>query len=653
MEPQPGASSPDSSDALATSKGGAVQLSGWRLWGISALVAGIGAWGLVMNVGAFPIFWAAQVEAEADFQPLHVNARWDRGVPVVPQRGGVADLAGMPTGRLVSVDGQPVAEDATIIDAAALVRAVSGDSVRLTVAATRGDTVTTVIPRTNAVAPEFAEAGLTYPMFAAVRIGGSLFLCLVGLAAALVLLLRRPRSAIALVGAGSFLFFASLSPIVGTATDVLDQQNLLGAQVFSGLSVVALLLFLALFPDGRVRPRWAWALPVAAGGRLVVTLIFPGTQTPTLTGAEWFALLSMVALAVLGVWAQAVRYQQYATEDQQRQTKWALLGIASGLAIGFAGILFFVLVPAEPETGWWWWRVLISQTLQVGFVLIPLGVMVSLLRYRLWDAEAAWSRSAMAAALTLALTAIIAGGTALMQAALGTTGPLALGLATAAAAVFFVPLQRRLSDWADHRFLRDLTDLKERLPQLVAHLRETESVEGIAEAVTDRVLPAVHATHVALAVPVGEGWTAVGTEGISASSTEAWTETVELASPPELTATRRHPWRDRVWRQPEDRLFPVRVALRAERAGGELATEGWLLLGPRPDGSGYGPDDLEAVAEIAGPVGRALRVVRVREDRDAELAASFDALRSEIREELRSLQVALTPDVPSEQVSTD
>ena len=67
--------------------------------------------------------------------------------------------------------------------------------------------------------------------------------------------------------------------------------------------------------------------------------------------------------------------------------------------------------------------------------------------------------------------------------------------------MFVVPLRKRLADWADCRFLRDLTDLKEKLPDLVNHLRETETVEGIAEAVTDRVAPVVHAT---LVVPEGD-----------------------------------------------------------------------------------------------------------------------------------------------------
>jgi hypothetical protein len=62
------------------------------------------------------------------------------------------------------------------------------------------------------------------------------------------------------------------------------------------------------------------------------------------------------------------------------------------------------------------------------------------------------------------------------------------------------------------------------------------------------------------------------------------------------------------------------------------------VLGPRPDGSGYGPDDLETVAEVAGPVARALQVVRVRENRDARLTAQlhalhtrFDALQTQLR----------------------
>jgi hypothetical protein len=101
-----------------------------------------------------------------------------------------------------------------------------------------------------------------------------------------------------------------------------------------------------------------------------------------------------------------------------------------------------------------------------------------------------------------------------------------------------------------------------------------------------------------------------------------------------------------VWAESSDRTFPVRIALRSERAGGEMATEGWLALGPRPDGSGYGPDDLEAVAEVAGPVARALQVVRVRENHDALLAqrdASLAAQLAALHNRLEALQTQLRP----------
>ena len=237
-------------------------------------------------------------------------------------------------------------------------------------------------------------------------------------------------------------------------------------------------------------------------------------------------------LAVLVLWggvllcAQVVRYRRFSSDVGRQQTKRAMLGIVLGMASALVVVGFFLL-PVEEGTAWDWQRRLIANTMWLGFLLIPAGVVLALLRYRLWDAEAAWSRSAMAAALVLVLTAIIAGGTALMQTALGASGPLAIGLATVVAAVFFTPLQNHLSDWADRRFLRDLTDLKAHLPDLMNHLRETESVEG------------------------------------------------------------------------------------------------WLVLGPRPDGSGYGPDDLEAVTEVAGPVGRALRVVRVWEAREASQEAAL------------------------------
>jgi hypothetical protein len=77
----------------------------------------------------------------------------------------------------------------------------------------------------------------------------------------------------------------------------------------------------------------------------------------------------------------------------------------------------------------------------------------------------------------------------------------------------------------------------------------------------------------------------------------------------------------RGWQPPDDielidrddhDAFPLRLALRCPLG----SIRAWLLLGPRPDGSFYGRDDLEALAEIAPPLQRTLLAVAEREAED-------------------------------------
>jgi hypothetical protein len=89
----------------------------------------------------------------------------------------------------------------------------------------------------------------------------------------------------------------------------------------------------------------------------------------------------------------------------------------------------------------------------------------------------------------------------------------------------------------------------------------------------------------------------------------------------------------------------MRVPLRVRHLGG--APIGWILLGPRPDGSFYGKDEQEALAEIADPVARAVQIVLLREKREAagreeiallhaRLASLEEAIGSAPRAEARS-----------------
>jgi hypothetical protein len=69
-------------------------------------------------------------------------------------------------------------------------------------------------------------------------------------------------------------------------------------------------------------------------------------------------------------------------------------------------------------------------------------------------------------------------------------------------------------------------------------------------------------------------------------------------------------------------LLPVRIPLEADGCG----RVGWLLLGPRPDGSLYNKDERETLAEVADPVARALDIVHRRAARSEAVQEQLTAM---------------------------
>jgi hypothetical protein len=53
---------------------------------------------------------------------------------------------------------------------------------------------------------------------------------------------------------------------------------------------------------------------------------------------------------------------------------------------------------------------------------------------------------------------------------------------------------------------------------------------------------------------------------------------------------------------------------------------GWLLVGPRPDGSLLSKDEQRALIDVADPMTRAIRVVARREQREHALERRIEAL---------------------------
>lgn len=369
-------------------------------------------------------------------------------------------------------------------------------------------------------------------------------------------------------------------------------------------------LALLLFPAGNWSP--GWTRHVAAASTAVFLLGV--AEASGLSSRLFLPLAVLCVLASLG--AVLARYRAVATIAERQQVKWIALGLIVGI-----GLILSARGAAELDGAFD--QLLIELVFQLGIVAIAIGFLISLLRYRLYDAETIISRSAAYALLTLSLVATFAGSEALIE-MLGQQyfgagiGNVSAAMAAAVAAVLLAPLHGRITTWAERRFQRDLVTLKEQLPELLAELSGISSPARVGEAALPRLVEAVHAVCAMLVVD-GD---VIATNGIDKEWAKRWVSCWAPSAP--------------IGGFDHDRSsdFPIRMPLRCPFG----TLRGWLLLGPRPDGSPYSRDDLEALEAINRPLRTALFAASEREmEKRRELA-----LQRSMRRQLKDLSSRLT-----------
>ncbi len=365
---------------------------------------------------------------------------------------------------------------------------------------------------------------------------------------------------------------------------------------------------LLVFPDGRMGSRMAWAI----AGVIAIWTAFNLTNPFGLADAVYIpAFLALLAVAVV---RQALRYRRMPPGGKRQQIRWGIFGFVSGSV--WVMLSGGVYVAGERIGGAAYWNFSAASGIigLLGALCMVGGLLISLMRYRLYDADAVIGRSAAYGVLTLGFIALFAGGEEAIEALGesylgGQVGALAGALAAALAAMLIVPLHGRVSAWAERRFQKALLRLRHGLPRLVGDLRETAPPDRIADAVAGAAMGAVHASRAAVVI----GDAVAAAHGVSAECTIDWLTETDIEAESAKQARR-------------DPLFPMRLALDTEGTG----RVGWLLLGPRPDGSFYGKDEREALADIAGPVARALAVAGTRDRREREMLELIGALQARI-----------------------
>jgi len=240
-------------------------------------------------------------------------------------------------------------------------------------------------------------------------------------------------------------------------------------------------------------------------------------------------------------------------------------------------------------------------------LVLQFGLLIALVKYRLYDAEFVISRSANIALITIAVAAVFAGTADGLKQIIynyyGNTnseGPVIF--AAALSTVLVNPIQERVQRWSEKRFQKNLFLLRDDLPEVARDMRETATLREMLDEILARVDRGVRAVRSAAIV----NGCVLRARGVAIDEVEAWRNT---------NFTRDH---KRGFCEQSDRQFPIRLPLVPSSDNEEPI--GYLLVGPRPDGSIPSRDEQKVLREVSEPIARAIRTVIKREAREVEVA---------------------------------
>jgi hypothetical protein len=373
------------------------------------------------------------------------------------------------------------------------------------------------------------------------------------------------------------------------------------------LNNILLIAGILLFPHGRL--TWGIVGMIAA---LPVLMLLHGQLYQAY-------LICFMILAVLML-LRSLRKTD-STETLQ-QVRWALLGFSGYAALR---VLSMACDYFKWSTGSFGLQltleVLAGITLALGVLVLQFGLLIALIRYRLYDAEFVISRSANYALITLVIVAVFAGVADGLKQIIynyyGNTnseGPVII--AAALSTVLVNPIQERIQRWSENKFQKNLVLLRDDLPDCVRDMRETASLREMVDEILERIDRGVRAVRSAVIV----GGKVLRSRDIPSEEVEIW-KSSKLAED----------YKDDIC-EPSDKIFPIRVPLIP--SSDKEQPIGFLLVGTRPDGSIPSRDEQKALAGVSEDIARAIRTVVKREEREAKVAALIEsnALRIEALE---------------------
>jgi len=330
------------------------------------------------------------------------------------------------------------------------------------------------------------EAGLTETGFAALYTGITLGFFLVYFAVAALILVKRSKEPIAFVAA---LALMSLEAPTFIGMQWRDYEGLVA--VIDGLTMVSFILFLLWFPNGKFVRPW---VTYTTFGLLAIRLIagyFPNQpwgveQWPLWCNLLWFSLQYGILL-----YNQYNRFRYAAVAVEKQQTKWVVYGILLSLT----GVFLLSVLPVLLQPDFYAIKdpirmFLLDLGVKLCMLPIPVTLILSVMRKRLWDIDPIVNRTLiyfLLSVLIIALyTLIVWYLSVLFHSEHYRIYSL---LATGVVAVVFAPLKERLQRIVNQMLYGKREDPYTVLLQLGNRLKETlnpaDSLDVVVQTVID------------------------------------------------------------------------------------------------------------------------------------------------------------------------
>lgn len=269
----------------------------------------------------------------------------------------------------------------------------------------------------------------------------------------------RPRTLIAFVASLFLITTACFATFIPLAWSSAWSGGDFAAELFRSLTNLAIVTFFLLFPTGTFRPKssalvllaWltfdalSWLRPDAAWS---LRALAPGSdQLPV-----------MVAVAA-AVGFQFVRFHRDSTPVEKQQTKWVFYALV--LQAVYFAVAVLVAFVWSPNLSAAWGPFFLNAGIFHGwfltFLLIPLALLFSVQRYRLWDIDFIVHRSLVYAFSTflvgVGFAILLAVSSAVIRLLVGDGyRGIAVGAALLGAGAMFQPARQAMRGFVDRRF---------------------------------------------------------------------------------------------------------------------------------------------------------------------------------------------------------